>query len=85
MPANQQNATLFNPNALNLTRVATYERLIRAPEERVWENVLDWEHLPWLHKTSFGYIELDEAGEWGWRTWSNPNSKPPASRHWEPT
>ena len=72
MPANQQNAALFNPNALNLTRVATYERLIRAPEERVWENVLDWEHLPWLHKTSFGYIELDEAGEWGWRTWSNP-------------
>ena len=46
MPANQQNAALFNPNAPNLTRVATYERLIRAPEERVWENVLDWEHLP---------------------------------------
>jgi len=72
MSAKQHNANLFNPNALNLTCVATYKRLIRAPSQRVWENVLDWEHLPWLHKTSFKFIELDEAGEWGWRTWSNP-------------
>ena len=72
MTANQSNATSFNPNSLNLTRAATYERVIAAPIDRVWENVLDWEHLPWLHKTSFDYVELDDGGEWGWRTWSNP-------------
>lgn len=72
MSTNQPNAASFNPNSLSLTKVATYERLINAPLERVWENVLDWEHLPWLHKTSFDYVELDAGGEWGWRTWSNP-------------
>lgn len=72
MSAQQRNAGEFNPNNLALTRVATYNRLIRAPLERVWENVLDWEHLPWLHKNSFNFIEVDTAGDWGWRTWSNP-------------
>lgn len=72
MSANQINATGFNPNQLNLTKVSTYEREIQAPIERVWENVLDWEHLPWLHHTSFDYVELDEGGDWGWRTWSDP-------------
>ena len=71
MPANQRNATLFNPNALNLACFATYERLIGAPVKSVRENVLDWGHLPWLHKTSLNFIELDEAGEWGWVAWSN--------------
>jgi hypothetical protein len=28
--------------------VATYERTVRASLDRVRENVLDWEHLPWL-------------------------------------
>ena len=35
--------------------------------ERVWENVRDWEHLPWLHAGSFSRIELEEEGAWGWR------------------
>ena len=39
--------------------------------DRVWENVLDWEHLPWLHRSSFNYVELEACGDWGWRTWSN--------------
>ena len=47
--------------------LATYERRVAAPLERVWENVLDWEHLPWLHHESFCGIELDDAGPWGWR------------------
>ena len=71
MSAQQSNATAFNPNALDLTRVASYARNINAPIMRVWENVLDWEHLPHLHNTSFDYVELDCAGDWGWRTWSN--------------
>lgn len=72
MTALQENSTAFNPNNLELTLIASYDRLIRANITRVWENVLDWEHLPQLHGTSFGYVSLDEAGDWGWRTWSNP-------------
>jgi len=69
----QPNAKQFNPNQLNLVEVASYEREVDAPLVRVWENVLDWEHLPWLHDTSFDYVELDEGGDWGWRTWSDPD------------
>ena len=72
MSAIQPNAQQFNPNQLNLVHVATYEREIGVPLVRVWENVLDWEHLPWLHRTSFDYAELDAGGDWGWRTWSDP-------------
>jgi nitrite reductase/ring-hydroxylating ferredoxin subunit len=50
-----------------LERAARYERTVAASLERVWENVLDWEHLPWLHRTSFSGIECREAGTWGWR------------------
>ena len=73
MTANQSNALSRNPNQLDLTQVAAYERNIKASIDRVWENVLDWEHLPWLHDTSFDYVSLDNAGDWGWRTWSNPD------------
>ncbi len=47
--------------------VATYERTVRASAERVWENVLDWEHLPWLHADAFQTIQCEGAGRWGWR------------------
>jgi nitrite reductase/ring-hydroxylating ferredoxin subunit len=50
-----------------LARVARYERRIRAGMARVWENVRDWEHLPWLHRTSFSRIALEEEGDFGWR------------------
>ena len=48
-------------------RVAVYERIVQAPLSRVWENVYDWEHLPWLHRESFTSIDLEESGPWGWR------------------
>src|SRR5437773_419995 len=35
--------------------------------ERVWENVRDWEHLPWLHRDSFASIDLEHEDERGWR------------------
>jgi len=49
------------------TRVAVYRREVRADLTRVWENVYDWEHLPWLHRAAFSHIELDERASWGWR------------------
>lgn len=73
MPAKQNNPLAVNPNDLDLAHVATYERLIKANLDRVWENVRDWEHLPHLHSASFAYCELDEAGDWGWRVWSDPD------------
>lgn len=43
-------------SAPELVRVAVYQRTIRASLARIWENVLDWEHLPGLHRESFGAI-----------------------------
>lgn len=54
------------------TRVAVYGRTVAASLERVWENVYDWEHLPWLHRSSFSSIEHLESGSWGWRVRIEP-------------
>jgi nitrite reductase/ring-hydroxylating ferredoxin subunit len=45
----------------------TYCREVRAGVERIWENVLDWEHLPALHESYFNHVALIEIGCWGWR------------------
>jgi len=50
-----------------LTSVAVYERTIQASLERIWENVLDWEHLPGLHRASFDAIRCLDASDAGWR------------------
>jgi nitrite reductase/ring-hydroxylating ferredoxin subunit len=50
-----------------LTLAAVYEREVPVSLERIWENVLDWEHLPWLHRSSFLAIREVEAGPFGWR------------------
>ncbi len=52
--------------------VAVYERRVAANTERVWENVLDWEHLPALHAGSFAAIVCEDAGDWGWRARISP-------------
>lgn len=52
-----------------LARAAIYERSIAASVARIWENVLDWEHLPWLHRTSFTAVRVLEQSANGWRAW----------------
>jgi len=47
--------------------LAHYRRQIGASETRVWENVLDWEHLPWLHRHAFSDLEPLSASRSGWR------------------
>ncbi len=47
--------------------VGTYRRVLPVDLERMFENALDWEHLPHLHASSFGSLTLCEAGAWGWR------------------
>jgi hypothetical protein len=53
--------------AMPRTTVAVYRRTIHASLERIWENVLDWEHLPWLHRSTFGTIRLLGSSGDGWR------------------
>ncbi len=67
MPPRQTNATAFNPDGLPMRLAATYGRDIAASPARIWENVRDWEHLPWLHAGSFAECRLDDEGDWGWR------------------
>jgi nitrite reductase/ring-hydroxylating ferredoxin subunit len=60
--------------------IARYARRLPVPIERVWENVLDWEHLPYLHHDSFCGIALEDGGAWGWRARVElpPRQKPTA-------
>ncbi|MFK7895579.1 MAG: Rieske 2Fe-2S domain-containing protein [Myxococcota bacterium] len=49
-----------------LAAAAVYERVVDADLAGVWENVFDWEHLPWLHDQAFESIDLLDSGDWGW-------------------
>ena len=50
-----------------VSHVGTYRRVLPVSLERMYENALDWEHLPYVHSTSFCSIEKQDAGAWGWR------------------
>jgi nitrite reductase/ring-hydroxylating ferredoxin subunit len=50
-----------------LPHVATYTRELPVSLERMYENAIDGEHLPWLHKDTFAALTITEKGEWGWR------------------
>jgi len=54
--------------------IGTYRRELPVGIERLYENAIDWEHLPYLHRSSFARIECLEAGSWGFRArvWSQP-------------
>jgi nitrite reductase/ring-hydroxylating ferredoxin subunit len=47
--------------------LGTYRRVLPVNLERMFENALDWEHLPYVHASSFQAIECLSAGAWGWR------------------
>ena len=44
-----------------------YRRELPNSLQRMMENAYDWEHLPFVHPTSFADIALVEQGSWGWR------------------
>ncbi len=50
-----------------LPHVATYTRELPINLARMYENAIDWEHLPILHSSSFSKLELIEQGQWGWK------------------
>jgi nitrite reductase/ring-hydroxylating ferredoxin subunit len=51
----------------DLPRIATYQRALPVSLERLYENAIDWAHLPYLHRSTFARIDCLEAGEWGFR------------------
>jgi len=63
MPINRAEPGVPAPLAL----AATYSREVRVGIDRIWENVLDWEHLPALHEMYFDRVRLVETGDLGWR------------------
>ncbi len=54
--------------------VGTYRRELPVSIQRLYENAIDWEHLPFLHRSSFARIECHDAGAWGFRArvWPHP-------------
>jgi hypothetical protein len=63
----QHKEIIMDADELNV--VATYHRTIHASLERIWENVLDWEHLPWLHRSAFAAAELVLQTPAMWQAW----------------
>ena len=51
----------------DLYLAGTYRRRVGVSLARIWENVLDWEHLPALHSGSFAAVDLIDADAAGWR------------------
>jgi len=49
-----------------LPLIGTYQRDLPVTLARMFENALDWEHLPHLHADSFESIHCIDAGDWGW-------------------
>lgn len=52
---------------MSLHLAGTYVREVQASLARIRENVLDWEHLPALHGSSFAACELLDEDADGWR------------------
>ncbi len=50
-----------------LPHVATYTRELPVSLERMYENAIDGEHLPWLHQDTFASMTVLDQGAWGWR------------------
>lgn len=50
-----------------LVEVGDYRRMLGASLARMFENALDWEHLPHLHSGSFMSIKLIDSDAGGWR------------------
>jgi len=50
-----------------MEHLGSYRRCLPVSLERMYENALDWEHLPHLHGSSFTDIECLDSGGWGWR------------------
>ena len=61
------------PNQIDFERISSlhylgnYVRRLPINLARMMENAYDWEHLPFVHASSFSSIDLIAGGAWGWR------------------
>ncbi len=61
------------PNAVDYTDLehlhylGNYTCDIGVSLTRMMENAYDWEHLPFIHNSSFSSIDIIDSGSWGWR------------------
>ena len=51
----------------DLHLLGNYERELPVNIKRMMENAHDWEHLPFVHPSSFAKIAKISSGSWGWR------------------
>jgi len=51
----------------DLHYLGNYVRRLPSNLTRMMENAYDWEHLPFVHASSFKSIALVDSGKWGWR------------------
>lgn len=69
----EQTKTQNRSNEIDYDRIAAmhylgnYVRKLPTNMARMMENAYDWEHLPFVHPSSFASIDLVESGAWGWR------------------
>lgn len=69
----EQRLSQARPNEIDFQRVSelhylgNYLRPLPVNLARMMENAYDWEHLPYVHSSSFSAIELIASGGWGWR------------------
>ncbi len=65
--------------------LGNYKRELAVTMPRMIENAYDWEHLPYVHPSSFAAIEEIDSGTWGWiaKTTLPGNPKKPVYQHIE--
>lgn len=69
----EQSLSEARPNAIDFDRISglhylgNYVRRLPINLARMMENAYDWEHLPYVHSSSFSSIDLIDSGAWGWR------------------
>lgn len=69
----EQSLSSDRPNIVDFDRISdlhylgNYVRRLPVNLARIMENAHDWEHLPFVHASSFSSIDLISSGPWGWR------------------
>ncbi len=69
----EQALTATRPNTIDFDRIpqlhylGNYVRRLPVNLNRMMENAYDWEHLPFVHASSFSSIDCIASGPWGWR------------------
>ena len=65
--SNARPNTVDHASVSDLHYIGNYKRTLPTNMTRMIENAYDWEHLPYVHASSFAGIDLIDSGDWGWR------------------